>query len=346
MNQSRAQVFAAIICTAIDAKSVLLSAIVARLPGGAKQKSKFRRIQDFYAEVQLNYNAVALFIVWLLDKLLLVKWTLAIDRTNWTLRQTEVNLLTLSVCLGDVAVPLFWQDLGYRGNSNTRQRIKLLERFVELFGHEKIDCLLGDREFVGGKWFEWLIKRKIPFVMRIKDNFTTAIRGGRETAVKNCFRNLKLHESRELGLRKICGCWLLLSAVRLPGNEFVILVSFNLSDILATELYWRRWNIETGFEKLKSHGFNLEDSRLQGTRKTEMLMAALSLSMAWCYAVGEWSAREVEPIKLKSHGRKERSIFGRGLDELMSLFSGSSRMLRRLSQVCFGFIRRVEIEFI
>ena len=338
MIHSRAQVFAAIICTAINAKSVLLSAIVARLPGAAKRKSKFRRVQDFYTEVQLDYNAVALFIVLLLDKLLPVKWTLSIDRTNWTVRQAEVNLLTLSVCLGDLAVPLFWQDLGHKGNSNTRQRIKLLERFVELFGNEKIGCLLGDREFVGQKWFTWLSQRKIPFVMRIKENFTTPISGGRETAVTNCFRNLKLRECRELGLRRICGCWLMLSAVRLPGNEFVILVSVGLDDIPATELYLRRWNIETGFEKLKSHGFNFEESRLRGTRKTDMLMA-------WCYAVGEWSARVIEPIKLKPHGRKERSIFGRGLDELMSLLSGSSRMLRRLSQVCFGFLRRVEIEF-
>ena len=66
--------------------------------------------------------------------------------------------------------------------------------------------------------------------------------------------------------------------VGLPGNEFVILVSVGLVDTLAPDLYLRRWNIETGFEKLKSHGFNFEETRLQGTRKTEMLMAALSLS--------------------------------------------------------------------
>ncbi len=89
-----------------------------------------------------------------------------------------------------------------------------------------------------------------------------------------------------------------------------------------------------------------EQTRLAGTRKTEILMAGLSLAPAWCYAVGEWSARELEPIKLKPHGRKERSLFGRGLDELMSLFNGRRHMLRSLSQVAFGFIRRVAIEFV
>ncbi len=215
---------------------MLVNSIVARLTGGAKQKSKFRRVQDFYAEVQLDYNAVALFIVLVLDKLLSLKWTLSLDRTNWTARRNQVNLLTLSVCLGDVAVPLFWRDLGHQGNSNTRQRIELVKRFIKLFGSEKIDCLLGDREFVGEKWFKWLQQRKIPFVMRLKGNFKTRISGGRETAVKNCFRNLQLRECHELGWRRICNCELYLSAVRLPENEFVLLVSFGLEDLPATVL--------------------------------------------------------------------------------------------------------------
>ena len=75
-------------------------------------------------------------------------------------------------------------------------------------------------------------------------------------------------------------------------------------------------------------------------------MAGLAIAMAWCYAVGEWSAREVAPIKLKSHGRKERSFLGRGLDEPVALPAGASNILRRPGRVAFGFLRRRATPFL
>jgi len=164
--------------------------------------------------------------------------------------------------------------------------------------------------------------------------------GGRQTEVCNLFRNLKIREERCLGEKEICGAAHLLSAIRLPDNEFVILVSFGIENQSAGTWYGIRWNIETGFEKLKSHGFNFEDSRLQGEGKYEVLLCALSFAMAWCYSTGEWSMREIEPIKCKKHGRKERSIFGRGLDELLAYFTGCASNLRQLAQVSLGILYR------
>lgn len=340
MNRCRAEVMAAVVMSAITAKSVLVSLIVSRLPGAAKQKSKYRRAQNFFFQTELDYNAVALFIVKLLGELLPEKWMLSLDRTNWAARKNEVNLLVLSVCMGDVAVPLFWTDLGYKGNSNTKQRREIIGRFAKVFGYGKISCLMADREFIGGKWFKWLQKKRIPYVVRLRNNSRVMTGGGRETGVCNLFRNLKIGEERCLGAKKICGATHVLSAIRLPGNEFVILVSFGIDSQNAGSLYHTRWNIETGFEKLKSHGFNLEDSRLNGEGKYAIMLSGLSIALAWCYSTGEWSMREIAPIKRKKHGRKERSIFGRGLDELLSYFTGCAGNLRQLAQVCFGILYR------
>jgi hypothetical protein len=159
MNRSRAQVMAAIVLSAITAKSVLVSVIVSRLPGVAKQKSKYRRVQNFFLQTEPDYNRVALFIVNLLGDLLPEKWPLSLDRTNWTVRKHEINLLVLSVCMGDVAVPLFWMDLGYKGNSGTKQRQEIISRFASVFGYDKIRCLMADREFIGRDWFLWLQKK-------------------------------------------------------------------------------------------------------------------------------------------------------------------------------------------
>jgi hypothetical protein len=33
----------------------------------------------------------------------------------------------------------------------------LLNKFIAVFGTHKIDCLLADREFIGEKWFAYLV---------------------------------------------------------------------------------------------------------------------------------------------------------------------------------------------
>ena len=135
---------------------------------------------------------------------------------------------------------------------------------------------------------------------------------GRSIYVCNCFRNLKIGEQKVLGRRKVGGVELLISGIRLPGNEYVILVSHGVEPEASFDLYRRRWRIETLFEKLKSHGFDFEGSRLRGKGKADKLLAALALSTAWCYAFGSWHVQEVMPLKLKAHGRLEKSVFRRG----------------------------------
>jgi hypothetical protein len=63
----------------------------------------------------------------------------------------------LSVVYKGVALPLMWTLLHRAGNSDTQERIDLINRYIRLFGKENIKHLLADREFVGGEWFAYLI---------------------------------------------------------------------------------------------------------------------------------------------------------------------------------------------
>jgi hypothetical protein len=47
------------------------------------------------------------------------------------------------------------------GNSNTKERIALLNRYIRLLGIETIDCLLPDREFVGEHWLAAYLNQKV-----------------------------------------------------------------------------------------------------------------------------------------------------------------------------------------
>ncbi|MCQ2283900.1 MAG: hypothetical protein MJZ57_03240 [Bacteroidales bacterium] len=58
----------------------------------------------------------------------------------------------LAVIHDGVAYPLLFSMLPKKGTSNTQERINLVQRYINLFGEETIDCLLADREFVGERW--------------------------------------------------------------------------------------------------------------------------------------------------------------------------------------------------
>ena len=340
-NLARCRCFAGIVIGILASRSVKLGDLAAHISGQAQFSSKTRRMQYFFQDFEMAFASVALLLSAMLGQLLGGKWLLALDRTNWTSRGGEVNLLTLAVCLGDVAIPIFWEDLRRDGNSDTAQRVRLLKRFIAAFGSERILALTADREFVGQRWFRWLQLREIPFVLRIKDNFQVLAGSGWRVPVSHCFRNLKLGSARSLGLKKVCGVELEVSGLRLPGNEYVIGVSCGVAEGEALPLYRKRWRIETLFEKLKTHGFNLEGSRLRGEGKMEKLMAALAVCAAWCYCVGEWHVREVAALKIKSHGRPEKSVLRRGLDILRQIFTGCAAEMPRFSRVALGFLRRI-----
>jgi len=54
-----------------------------------------------------------------------------------------------------------------KGNSNTKERIELIDQFLAIFGSYKIQYLTADREFIGEAWFKYLIHHRIEFRLRI-----------------------------------------------------------------------------------------------------------------------------------------------------------------------------------
>lgn len=63
---------------------------------------------------------------------------LYIDRTNWKLGQADTNILMLEITYQVVAFPLLFKMLNKQCNSNTRERIELIDRFIHLFGDQCI----------------------------------------------------------------------------------------------------------------------------------------------------------------------------------------------------------------
>jgi len=118
------------------------------LSSKAKVSSNYKRLQRFIRLHEIDFDSFGYF----LSRLLPVsdgKWLLAMDRTNWKFGRVDINILMLGVAYNGVAFPLLWVFLPNKGNSKTDERIELLDRFMNIFGVERIQSLAADLEFIG-----------------------------------------------------------------------------------------------------------------------------------------------------------------------------------------------------
>jgi len=175
-NPMRIGFFGNMISSIIRSRSVNMQKVAENIEGKAKTESNYRRIQRIFKDQKIDFDMTTRLLSSILpdDE----KWILSMDRTNWKLGQSNVNLLVLAVAYKGMAIPLLWIfltkyeiineeniTLGKRGNSNFEERKAIMEKFIELFGAERIEAFTADREFIGQEWFEWLNGKEIPYVI-------------------------------------------------------------------------------------------------------------------------------------------------------------------------------------
>jgi hypothetical protein len=282
----------------LKVRSVNLAELATGFGGKAKVDSHYKRLQRFFRSFDLDYDGLARLLV----RLVPVgdgPWRLTMDRTNWQFGKADINFLVLGIAYRGIALPMFWSVLGKAGNSNTAERIALMERFLAVFGAGKIAALLADREFVGEDWFLWLQRRGIPFHQRLKRDTLVPNSWNRMLRLDRLFGSLKPGECRHLpGRRPVWGCFVHITALRLDDGDFLFIASSGAPRAEAVSAYADRWQIETLFGCLKSRGFNFEDTHLVHPERLGKLLGLLALAFAWTYRTGEL-LHEEKPIRLK-----------------------------------------------
>ncbi len=104
--------------------------------------------------------------------------------------------------------------------------------------------------------------------------------------------------------------------------DFLIIISFNKPE-QAQIKYAERWQLETCFKSLKSSGFNLEETHLTDINRLEKLILLMTRSFIWCYNIGIFLHENMRSISIKTHGRKEQSIFKYGLSYVAGILLNS-----------------------
>ena len=317
INLAHIKLISLFIAALCKAKTVCFSLLSTVFDSLAKSASCLRRIQRFFADFDLDRNLIARIIFRLLP--MKGPFCLAMDRTNWQFGSTDINVFMLAVVHDGVAYPLLFSMLPKKGTSNTRERIELVQRYIQLFGAESIDCLLADREFVGEHWVKWLNDNGIRYHIRIRENFLVDNpRKGERAKAYWMFQWLKVGQGTTLpGIHYVNGQACYLSASRVKGHdgkpELQILISYNKPEE-SLAAYKRRWQIETMFRAMKSAGFNIEDTHLTDLRRVTKLLLLVIVAFVWCYNIGELVHRKFKPIRILKHGRKAKSTFRYGLD--------------------------------
>ena len=292
------------------------------MPTCVERDSNLRRLQMFLAGYALNLDLIAKVIFALLP--VKTGLVLSLDRTNWKFGEVNINILMLGVTYKGVAFPLLFTMLDKRGNSNWKERTRLIDRFIRLFGAECIDSLVADREFVGKEWVEYLNNRRIRYYLWIKQNFWLRNpKSCQDVRAWHLFHGLKLGQERVFDkLFLLKGEYVYISGALLKNSDGVpelqILICYNRPEE-AVATYKQRWQIETCFRAMKSSGFNIEDTRLRDIDRIARLTAMVCIALAWAYLVGEHKDINVKAIRILKHGKRAKSLIKYGLEEIANV---------------------------
>jgi len=173
-----------------------------------------------------------------------------------------------------------------------------------------------------------LIENKISYRLRIKANYQiTNARGDLIRASRLC-RTLKIGERLELrGRRRLWNQPVFAAVCRKSAGDNVLVISNEPSGKILKE-YGERWEIETLFGILKTRGFRLEDTHITEIERISKLLSLLTIAVSWAMLAGELE-NQVKPLKLKKHGKLEKSIFRLGFETLRNCFCQVTASLRQ-----------------
>lgn len=310
-HKARIKFFVLLITALCKMQTLCFERLAEGMDSNAQISSCLRRIQRFFAEFSVSGDKIASVLFSLLPcKTNLV---ISIDRTNWQFGKTDINIFMLSVCYDGIAFPVLWKMLSKRGNSNSEERIRLIKRFVELFGKECIEAVVADREFIGNEWLSFLQAEGIPFHIRIKDNMWFTKPDGERMRMSWILQGRTIGEAyHHPKILYLDNALLYVSGMKIKNGQYLIIVSYNKQQESLLK-YKQCWQIETMFKAFKTKGFNIEDTHLSDIDRIDKLVAVVSIAFTWAYKAGIYVHENIKPIVIKKHKRKAQSFFRYGL---------------------------------
>jgi hypothetical protein len=208
---------------------------------------------------------------------------LLLDGTKWDFGDHHLHLLTLCITIGDVAIPIWWEDIEKAGHSSEQERIDYLKSVLQTYQLQNM-TLIADREYIGYQWFKELKRQDIRFVIRVKEGI---YHEWINKAQGLSWQQLKAKAKKKAKGKKVSkrfnldGLELHYIILKNPrpeaDDELIYLLSDYKSPTEAARIYRLRWQIEVCFKHLKTNGLNLEQMSVRGKEKRHLMMAMVIL---------------------------------------------------------------------
>jgi hypothetical protein len=280
-----------------------------------------------------NIDAFCTGIIWLIIHLIDFEGEvyMSMDRTNWKIGKANINVLFIGLLLPNgVFIPILWQLYNKRGNSSEEERCQLMERFFKVWqNHAGIQItLLGDREFIGAKWFGFLRRTGFSFVIRARwqdywGEVSIALNKTIDQTEKHILK--KINEQGYFQTQIIIEGEVLYYTVfpntakrRKKKDKWLVLISDKKQLDWVSQSFRKRWGIEVFFYHCKTNGFNLEDLNLKNLLKAQLMMGVVAV----CYVLSILNGikcQRTEKVPMKNYKGKQSqavSLFRLGYDNL------------------------------
>lgn len=228
---------------------------------------------------------------------------LALDGTSWEYGQKKIHLLTLSVVIKGISIPIWWEELDKKGTSNFEERKSLMEKAFALYDLEGM-IQLADREYIGEEWFKYLKDKGLGFVIRLRKGIYKEYIDNQRAGFDKNFKHQKwryIGMEREAKKKTYENCGVA-KEVEILDEKYTFVVFKNPKEaadeplvyFLSTlkkkkqvvKAYPIRWSIETCFKHLKSNGFDLEALNFKDSDKIKMMMGIVVFLYVMCLGQG------------------------------------------------------------
>ncbi|MDX2082587.1 MAG: transposase [Rickettsiales bacterium] len=234
------------------------------------------------------------------------RMVLSIDRTNWERGKKIYNIMVIAVSFHNISMPVTFTVFNHKGASTSLKQIAVLKKFVKKFGKDRIEAVVADREFDGGKFIKYLNRNQINFVIRARAGIGIEF-SGKKLLIGNApyTQNLPCN---------YLGSDINFTKIKIKQDKHLSLISSkNLDNPVS--IYKKRWDIETAFKGCKSNGFQLEQTHITNSTRFINLLKCLFISYAIAINTG-WKnlTNNIAKIKFKKTLKTyERSILQHGL---------------------------------
>lgn len=333
----------------LKARTTNLAEIVHHIDYDGLSSSLYKQFQRFFRK-EMEIGGLSFYLVEdFINTLLSVfhkrlHLYLSIDRHNWKFGSKDNNLLAVHLFEPTTGIdfPVHVLDLNHAGNSSTFSRIKILND-ISCFLEPYINAsqirvtVLGDREFIGNDWQEYLQLNFNSSVLRLKRSFTM----DNGLTVAEVYNNLSINEIYEYTNDTYKIVIKRLPPIKGRRDSCLALISYDksLSVRRILSIYKIRWGIERAFFNLESNGFNTRDTHLDKPKRIEMMVFILFACYYFSVITGYLNSLE-RRIPVKNHGYKAMSLFLSGRRFLCGLLnkyiiSSQSTVIERLNYI-FG----------